>query len=348
VINQLTDIINLKLIVLGSGEVGKTAIINAFLGEEFSETYMPTIGSLTFKKEYSLSTSSKIIRLTVWDMGGQKSFNPYNPAHYSNADMAILVFDLTKPEVTLQNLKKDYEAKISKSTDECISLFVGNKLDIFDGNAGIENLLQNFFSERDHFILMSAKTSMNVRECFELLIYTYLQRAELLTPDLIKENSARDFLKLINKDEKSLKSKLINLKSIDSILKSMKIETKHKPKDSTDDEISELKYNEFVQQEIDKVRHQKDNILDQFLINLSELEKTLAHIKKSNFKSTGEVIDTLTNLLNSSKSDSEQNNELLQKLNREENELMIINSQLKKENQENNKDTIHQNNIYNM
>ena len=339
-INRLADIINLKLIVLGNGEVGKTAIINAFLGEEFPETYMPTIGSLTFKKEYSLSTTSKIIRLTVWDLGGQKSFNPYNPAHYSNADLAILVFDLTKPEVTLQNLKKDFEEKIRKSTDECISLFVGNKLDIFDDDVGIENILQNFFNERDNFILMSAKTSMNVTECFELLIYTYLQSAELLTPDIIKENSAKDFLKSIDKDEKSLKSKLINLKSIGSALKSMKIKTKPKPEDSTDDEISELKYNEFIQQEIDKARHQKDNILDQFLINLSELEKALTHIKKSNIKSTGEVIDTLTALLKSSKSDSEQNSELLQKLNREENELMIINSQLKKENQESNKETI--------
>lgn len=347
-INRLADIINLKLIVLGNGEVGKTAIINAFLGEEFPETYMPTIGSLTFKKKYSLSTTSKIIRLTVWDLGGQKSFNPYNPAHYSNADLAILVFDLTKPEVTLQNLKKDFEEKIRKSTDECISLFVGNKLDIFDDDVGIENILQNFFNERDNFILMSAKTSMNVTECFELLIYTYLQRAELLTPDIIKENSAKDFLKSIDKDEKSLKSKLINLKSIGSALKSMKIKTKPKPEDSTDDEISELKYNEFIQQEIDKARHQKDNILDQFLINLSELEKALTHIKKSNIKSTGEVIDTLTALLKSSKSDSEQNSELLQKLNREENELMIINSQLKKENQESNKETIHQNNIFNV
>jgi len=204
VINQLADIINLKLIVLGNGGVGKTSIINAFIGEEFPETYMPTIGSITFKKEYSLNTTSKIIRLTVWDLGGQKSFNPYNPAHYSNADLAILVFDLTKPEVTLKNIKKEFEQRVSNSTDECISLYAGNKMDIFDENTGIKNLLQNFFSDRDHFILMSAKTSTNVRECFELLVFTYLQRAELLAPELFKENTAEDFLKSIGKDEKSL------------------------------------------------------------------------------------------------------------------------------------------------
>jgi small GTP-binding protein len=334
--------------VLGEGEVGKTSIINAFLGEEFPERYMPTIGSFTFKKEYSLNTTSKIIRLTVWDLGGQKSFNPYNPVYYSNADLAVLVFDLTKPELTLKNLKKEFEEKISKSTDECISLFAGNKMDEFNENTDIKNLLHNFFSDRDHFILMSAKTSMNVKECFELLVFTYLQRAELLTPELIKENTAGDFLKSIGKDEKSLKGKLINLKSIDSALESIKSIPKPKTKDSVDDDSSELKYNEFIQQEIDKVRHQKDNILDQFLINLSELEKALTHIKKSHIKSAGEIIGTLQNLLTTSKNDSEQNNKLIEKLNREENELMIINSKLKKENEENNKNTIQQNNIYNM
>jgi small GTP-binding protein len=336
------------MIVLGKGEVGKTSIINTYFGEEFPETYMPTIGSLTFKKEYSLSTSSIIIRLTVWDLGGQKSFNPYNPAHYSNADLAILVFDLTKPESTLENLKKEFDEKINKSTDECISIFAGNKIDLFDENIDIKNLLQNYFNDRDHFILMSAKTSKNVNESIELLLYTYLQRAEILTPELVPENTAEEFLKSIEKDEQSLKSNLITLKSIDKALESLKSAPKLKTKDSSNDEVSELKYGEFIQQEIDKVRHQKDNIIDQFLINLSELDKALIHIKKSHIKSAEEIIDTLKNLLTSSKNDIEQNIVFIEKLNREENELMIINSQLKKENEENHKDSIQENNVYNL
>jgi len=69
----LDDIINLKLIVLGEGEVGKSSIINAFMGEEISERYMPTIGSVTFRKEYTLKEISIIIRLTIWDLGGGPS-----------------------------------------------------------------------------------------------------------------------------------------------------------------------------------------------------------------------------------------------------------------------------------
>lgn len=319
------------------------------MGEEISERYMPTIGSVTFRKEYVLKEISKIIRLVIWDLGGQKNFNPYNPAYYANADLALLIFDLTNPENTLKNLKKEFEEKMSTSSEECISLFVGNKLDLFDIDKGFKNTLQNFFNDRDHFILLSAKTGVNIKECFELLIFTYLQRAELLAPDLVQENSANLFLKSLGRDEKSLKSNITNLKSIDSALEQLKSIPKAKAEVHTENDTSELKYHEFIQQELYKVGHQKDNIRDQFLINLSELEKTLAHIKKSNIKSVGDVIINLKNLLSTSKRDFEQNLELIQKLNREENELIIISSKLNNENQEtDNKDPNYQNKIYNV
>ncbi|MFX0028081.1 MAG: GTP-binding protein [Candidatus Hermodarchaeota archaeon] len=342
------DVINLKLIVLGEGEVGKTSIINSFLGEEISENYMPTIGSVTFRKEYVLSEKAITIKLTIWDLGGQKSFNPYNPVHYSNADLAILVFDLTNPEDTIKNLKKEFEERISKSTEECISLLAGNKLDLFDENTQIKKTLQNFFTDKDNFILMSAKNSINVRDCFELLLFSYLKRGEILAPDLFQESMTEDFLKSISKDEQSLKSKLITINSIDTAIELMRSGSNSKTVDSTEEEINELKYNEFINQEIHKVRHQKDDILDQFIINLSELEQALTHIKKTYTKSTEEMIDALRNLLTVSKNDSEKNIELFQKLNREEHELMIISSNLKTENQDTNEDIFHQDKIYNI
>jgi len=61
------------------------------------------------------------------------------------------------------------------------------------------------------------------------------------------------------------------------------------------------------------------------------------------------VIDNLRDLLTTSKKDLEQNLELIQKLNREENELMIISSKLKNENLDaSNEDPDHQNKIYNV
>ncbi|MFX1572044.1 MAG: Rab family GTPase [Promethearchaeota archaeon] len=321
--------INLKIVILGEGEVGKTSIVNAFLDKEIPETYMPTIGSSISKKDYQLKETS--IKLSIWDLGGQKSFNPLNTAHYSNADAVLLVFDLTQPKKTLENLKKEFLEKMRYYSEKCISLFIGNKLDECSANKGLINIIKSFLTEKDNTILTSAKTSKNVKDCFELLIYTFLKRAEILNPDIISENTANDFLKFIGKTENSLKNQLIDINSIESELKKIKSKQKVKYKSVTEPEDTELKYYEFIQQELNKVGQQKSDCFDVFLINLSELRKAITHLKKYHIKSVEETISGMKNLLLTSQKESASNFNLLQKLIREENELSIISDKLRQE-----------------
>lgn len=321
--------ISLKFVVLGEGEVGKTSIINAFIGREIPETYIPTIGSSISKKDYQLKEIS--IKLSIWDLGGQKSYNPFNPAHYSNADAVLLVFDLTRPKKTLENLKREFLEKMRYYSEECISLFIGNKLDAYSENTELSNIIKSFLTEKDLMILISAKTGKNVQDCFELLIYTFLKKAEILNPDTISENAANDFINFLGKAENSLKDQLLNINSIDSELKKIKSKPKFKTESPIEIEDTELKYYEFIQQELNKVELQKTNSLDEFLINLSELEKAIMHLKKSHIKSVEEVIKGMINLLLTSQKESERNLDLLQKLNREEIELLIISNKLRQE-----------------
>ncbi|MFW9900100.1 MAG: GTP-binding protein, partial [Candidatus Thorarchaeota archaeon] len=96
------------MVLLGEAQVGKTSIINTYLGKEFPEQYLPTIGNYTAKKEYYIKEKDITVNITVWDAGGQKSFNPFNPTLYANIDCALLVFDLTKPKETFLSLKKEF------------------------------------------------------------------------------------------------------------------------------------------------------------------------------------------------------------------------------------------------
>ncbi len=321
--------INLKFVILGEGEVGKTSIINAFIGKDIPETYMPTIGSSISKKDYQLKETS--IKLSIWDLGGQKSYNTFNPAHYSNADAVLLVFDLTRPKKTLENLKKEFLDKMRYYSEECISLFIGNKLDACSVDIELSNIIKSFLTEKDHMILISSKTGKNIQDCFELLIYTFLKKAEILNPDTVPENTSNDFINFLGKTEHSLKDQLVNINSIDSELKKIKSKPKFKTESPIEIEDTELKYYEFIQQELKKVELEKINSLDEFLINLSELEKAITHLKKSHIKSVEEAINGMKNLLLTSQKESESNLDVLQKLNREENELLIIGNKLRQE-----------------
>ena len=76
--------VNLKLAILGTGGVGKTAIVQCYLNKEIPSMYIPTIGSNISRKEYKLETEH--VRVNLWDIGGQRSFNPLNPTFFNNID----------------------------------------------------------------------------------------------------------------------------------------------------------------------------------------------------------------------------------------------------------------------
>jgi small GTP-binding protein len=329
----LDNTINVKLVVLGEGDVGKTSIINTFMDKPFPEQYLPTIGSETTKKEYVLKDNGNILRVlvSIWDTGGQRSFNPYNPVLYKNIDIALLVFDLTKPKETLKFLKEEFLKNLEGQSEDVLRLFIGNKLDAVTSDKTVKSDLSNFLAKNDNVLFVSAKSGENINECFELLIYTFLKKAEIFFPDIIMENTASRFLKLIKKKESQLKNYLININNLASTLKTQKKKPKIKEEKIEDKEIKELKYYDFLKQELEKNSTQKINIMDQFLINLSELDKTIHHLKKVHSKEPKNLKNNIKELLITAKIEFEQNVDLMTKLNREEFELVKIISKTKEE-----------------
>ena len=328
---KLGRTINLKLVILGEGGVGKTSIVKSFIGNEISNEYLPTIGSNTIKKDYEFINREIIIRVNIWDFGGQRSFNPFNPVFFRNIDLVLLVFDLSRPTETLKNLKQEYLDNIQSFSEDFIFIIVGNKVDLLKEKQKAINEIKPFLSKNDHIIMTSAKTGENITDCFELLIHTFLKRSEIMDSEGLLNNITEVFLKYIGKNEKELISKLLNLSTIDEFYQKVEPKLINEDESVIKKEDKDLKYYEFLKQELDRNKSQKNDVFDQFLINLSELDNTIKHLLKSHSKSPKDYVNNLKDLLITVKNDFEGSVEAINNLNIEESELIKILSVTKNE-----------------
>jgi small GTP-binding protein len=88
------ELLNCKIVILGESGVGKTCIMNKFLGNEFSEEHLTTIAAEHHNK--TVEINNKKIKITFWDTAGQEAFRAVAKMFYKGADIIILVYDITK------------------------------------------------------------------------------------------------------------------------------------------------------------------------------------------------------------------------------------------------------------
>ena len=307
---MLVDEINIKLVILGSGGVGKTSIVKSFLDQEIPRMYIPTIGSSIARKEFMLKNIA--IKINIWDIGGQKSFNPLNPVFFTNVDAAFLVFDLTQPKETLPELEIDYLTNLSKYTDECIAFVIGNKLDLISTKKELENIANHYKIKNIPLILISAKTQENLNDAFDLITFSFLKEWEKGLTSKKFHGISKEFLNLINKTEEQLKDLFVNLGDVDSILISSKAApqlTKKKISSSVPDLNSGTELVDYVRykEKIEEFNKIKGQIIDSFDKKLTIIKDLISSLKRTPINSLIDTIDNTMEQLNDIKADFEFN-----------------------------------------
>ncbi|XP_019181727.1 PREDICTED: ras-related protein RABC1-like [Ipomoea nil] len=172
-----------KLLMIGDSGVGKSTLLLSFTSESF-EDLSPTIG-VDFKVKY-VNMGGKKIKLAIWDTAGQERFRTLTSSYYRGAQGIIMVYDVTRRE-TFTNLSEIWAKEIDlySTNQDCIKMLVGNKVDKEGERAVTKKEGINFAREYGClFIECSAKTRVNVQQCFEELILKILD-----TPVLLAEAS---------------------------------------------------------------------------------------------------------------------------------------------------------------
>ncbi|ERN08815.1 ras-related protein RABC1 [Amborella trichopoda] len=172
-----------KLLLIGDSGVGKSSLLLSFTSDTFDDL-SPTIG-VDFKIKM-LTLGGKRLKLAIWDTAGQERFRTLTSSYYRGAQGIILVYDVTRRE-TFTNLSDVWakEVDLYSTNQDCIKMLVGNKVD--KESERVVTKKEGIAFAREYgclFIECSAKTRVNVQQCFEELVLKILD-----TPSLLAEGS---------------------------------------------------------------------------------------------------------------------------------------------------------------
>jgi len=165
-----------KIVVLGSGGVGKSALTVQFVQGIFVEKYDPTIED-SYRKQ--VEVDGQQCMLEILDTAGTEQFTAMRDLYMKNGQGFVLVYSITAQSTfnDLQDLRE--QILRVKDTDNVPMVLVGNKCDLEDervvGKDQGSNLAHSFGCT---FLETSAKAKINVNDIF----YDLVQQINKVSP----------------------------------------------------------------------------------------------------------------------------------------------------------------------
>lgn len=161
--------IEFKVVVLGSGGVGKSALTVRFVSGSFIERYDPTIEDF-YRKEIEVDGAPSV--LEILDTAGTEQFASMRDLYIKNGQGFVVVYSVTSLQSFYDiKLMRDQILRVKGMREFVPILLVGNKCDLTaqrevrrsDGDA-----LANSWG--CSFIEASAKSAVNVNEVFAEIV----------------------------------------------------------------------------------------------------------------------------------------------------------------------------------
>ncbi|XP_059963157.1 ras-related protein Rab-17 [Mesoplodon densirostris] len=165
-----------KLVLLGSGSVGKSSLALRYVKNDF-KSILPTVGCAFFTKVVDLGAAS--LKFEIWDTAGQEKYHSVCHLYFRGANAALLVYDVTRKGsfCKAQQWLKDLEEEFRPG--EVVVMLVGNKTDL-DQEREVTLEEGREFAESKGLLFMetSAKLNHQVTEVFSAVARELLQREE--------------------------------------------------------------------------------------------------------------------------------------------------------------------------
>ena len=160
-----------KAVVVGDAAVGKTSLLVRYVKGIFNPTYILTIGVAFHVKD--IVVGENVLRMQVWDTGGQERFGPIRQLYYRGAKGVLLVYDRSNPESF--NRVEYWLNEVKRACGKVPLVLVANKTDLSE-KVKSEEARTIAETHSMVFVETSAKDDTNVDFAFSELSRLILNR----------------------------------------------------------------------------------------------------------------------------------------------------------------------------
>ena len=157
-----------KIVVVGGGGVGKSALTIQLIQNHFLEEYDPTIED-SYRKQVTIDGETSL--LDILDTAGQEEYSAMRDQYMRTGQGFLMVYAITS-RASFDEVKTYHEQILRvKDADRVPVAIAGNKCDLASERAVAteegEQLAKTWGAP---FLETSAKTRVNVEECFFALV----------------------------------------------------------------------------------------------------------------------------------------------------------------------------------
>jgi len=153
----------IKILMIGDSGVGKTCLLLRYANDQFSPTFITTIG-IDFKIK-NIILDGKRIKLQIWDTAGQERFRTITTSYFRGAQGILLIYDVTDRQTFLSI--RNWVSQVQMHADISVNkLLIGNKCDMENRAVSVEEGEGLAKEYNIPFFETSAKQDINVGASF--------------------------------------------------------------------------------------------------------------------------------------------------------------------------------------
>merc|ERR1712038_651237 len=126
----------LKVVIIGDGAVGKTALMVRYRDGRFPSDYIPTVFETNAK---TVEVDNEKFELRLWDTAGQEAYEELRKQAYIGAQVIIIGFCLVNRD-SFENVMEVWQKDYAKEAKDAKIVLVGLKQDLVEDENELKKL----------------------------------------------------------------------------------------------------------------------------------------------------------------------------------------------------------------